>query len=101
MIPPEVSWQAREIAEAGEPKCLRCALTQRHYFLDDGVTCRATSRLLVDCGARDHLETGEHQPDTGDLEPSSEPEPSYHPVRRRGKGYPVSGTRSLGRERRR
>ncbi len=61
-VPPEICWRARELAETGKPKCLRCTLAQRQVLLDDGIACRATRRHMLDCGAHDHLDL-DHDPE--------------------------------------
>ena len=65
-VPPEICWRARELAEAGGPKCLRCSLAQRLVLVDDGIACRASRRHVLDCGAHDHIHPG-HEPEPGYL----------------------------------
>lgn len=50
VVPTDVCWKARELVGIGEAKCLRCTSRDRnaHHVV---LPCRATQRLVLDCGA--------------------------------------------------
>ncbi len=51
VVPADVCWRARELVGIGEPKCFRCTNRDGRIW---GVVrpCRATARLVLDCGAQ-------------------------------------------------